>query len=286
MWWSALKWEITILQMQLMKKNVSHHSWLSNTRLIVYIDQWYYSLAFLYYRRNDLRQALHWCEFALSQTEDNTSPIYSYLLTLTSFLMTLTGEPSRAITLVRKARQICELVGDIFGQSQAMRAESECHLSLGNLRWAEALSTGALKLGPSELEEICQEHLANIHLAKTEYQKAQNLMLQIMNSRTSGKNAIHDTVVCQLLLAEIGIETGAELEVISCHIESARLQCNTFVVWPLGLIHCDRLAADLHLLQGNMPRAPEFENCLLAYQRTRDGQSYCLRTECPPKGGV
>jgi tetratricopeptide (TPR) repeat protein len=243
----------------------------SNTRIDHHLDQWYYSLAFLNYRRNDLRQALHWSEFAISQLQGNTSPTHSHLLSLTSLMLTLSGEAPRAIGLARKARQISELVGEIFAQSQAMRAESEAQSALGNLRCAEALSKAAVRLGPSELEEICKEQLAIIHLEKTEYQEAQELLLQVMDSRISRKSPINDTVFPQILLATIGIETGAELEDISRHIESARLQCNTFVMWPLGLIHCECLTAELHLLQGKISVAREFENCLQSYQQDAAG---------------
>jgi tetratricopeptide (TPR) repeat protein len=244
----------------------------SITLTIICIDHWYYILAFFNYRRNNIRQGLHWCEFALSQKQDNTSPVYCSLLELTSVLLTMSGKASGAINLARKASQISEFVGDTWGQSRAMKVECTSQFALGNLRCAGALAKAAHRLGPPEMKEACKEHLACVHLAKTEYQEAQDLLLQNMAYWTSLKTPVTDTVLRQLMLAEIAIETGGELEDISRHIEVARIQCNTFVVWPVGLIHCDRLTADLHLLQGKFSVAREFETCLLSYQQSQDAE--------------
>jgi hypothetical protein len=75
-----------------------------------------------------------------------------------------------------------------------------------------------------------------------------------------------------MLLAEIGIETGTEPDHIRHDIEAARLLLNTFVVWPIGLIHCDRFIADLHLFQGEISSAQEFQNWLLSYQHSQDAE--------------
>ncbi|KAJ6550483.1 hypothetical protein DFH09DRAFT_1501532 [Mycena vulgaris] len=235
--------------------------------------QWYYCLAFLNSRGNDLPKALYWSKLALSKMKETTSHTYIHLLYLTSFLMTTTGEAQHAIDLARRARQISELVGDYLGQSQALLAEAHSQRVMGNLRCAEALTKAALRLCPSGMDEQSREHLADLHLAKTEYQRAQDLALQVMEHRTSNNTPINDTVICHLLLAEIGIETGAEKDQIRNHIEAARLQLNTFVVWPLGLIHCDRLTANLHLCQGEISAAQEFANCLLSYQHSQDANS-------------
>ncbi|KAJ7810457.1 hypothetical protein B0H14DRAFT_2863630 [Mycena olivaceomarginata] len=232
--------------------------------------QWYYSLAYLNYRQNDVQKALYWSKLALSEVQENTSYIYLCLLNLTSFLLTAMGEAQQAIDLARRARQLGELLGDPLRQSQALSAEAQCQQCLGNLRCAEALSKAALRLCPSEREEIYKEYLAGTYLAKTEYKRAQDLALQVMDHWNSYKTSTNDTVVCHILLARIGIETGAEPDHIRHHIEAARLQLNSFVVWPIGLIHCDRLTADLHLCQGEISSAQEFANCLLSYQHSQD----------------
>ncbi|KAJ7788977.1 hypothetical protein B0H14DRAFT_2946316 [Mycena olivaceomarginata] len=176
--------------------------------------QWYYGLAFLNYRQNDVQKALYWSKLALH-------------------LLTRTGDAPHAIGFARRARQISELVGNPFVQSQALREEATSQRLMGKLRWMEAIS---------------KEYLAGVHVAKTEYQRAQDLALQVMDHRTS-----HQTKSTTMH-----------------HIEAARLQLNSFVVWPLGLIHCDRLTADLHLFQGKISSAPEFSNCLLSFQHSQD----------------
>ncbi|KAJ7832675.1 hypothetical protein B0H14DRAFT_2591945 [Mycena olivaceomarginata] len=172
--------------------------------------EWYYSLAYFNFRQNDLQKALYWSKLALSEVQETTSYIYICLLGLTSFLLTSMGEAQHAIDLARRARQISELVGDPFGQSQGLRAEAECQRWLGNLRCAEALLKAALRLCPLGFEEAFKEAVATNHLAKTEYKRAQNLLLQVIDHWNSSKITTNDTVLSHILLAETGIQTGAE----------------------------------------------------------------------------
>jgi tetratricopeptide (TPR) repeat protein len=184
---------------------------------------------------------------ALAGVQENMSYIHMRLLSLTSFVLAQTGDAPHAIEFSRRVRQISELLGDHLKEAEALVAEAQSWRFMGDLPCARALLGAALGLCPSGYGDTCKQNLANLYLVKTEYRRAQELALEVLDHITSQKPLINNTTYYHILLAVIGIETGAEPDHIRDHIEAACLQFNSSVVWPIGLILCDKLMADLHL---------------------------------------
>jgi tetratricopeptide (TPR) repeat protein len=169
-------------------------------------------------------------------------------------------------------------VGDKRIQASAKNVESEIQLSLGNLLCAQQLCQDAAELNPT-MKPSFDELLALILLEKTEYREAHTLFHGILERRSSSKPRIADTVMCELNLAITCIEMGAEVGVIDGHLGAVRTQCTTFVTWASGILSCDAVAAQVQLLQGNIPLAREaLERCLSSSQETKDAQvtGFCL----------
>jgi hypothetical protein len=188
------------------------------------------------------------------------------------------GQYSPALKLAHASKQITTLCGDIHGQAFAIINESRCQAGLGNLIRAKALAKDALELLPTEIRHVGEEVLVHLHMLKTEYVEARAMTLGILEYRASCIPQIHDTLICHLNLAGIGIETSVELEVINHHLDAARIQCTTFA-YPAGLIHCDYVSANIHLRQGNISLAREMlMKCLLSYQDSGniEGVQDCL----------
>ncbi|KAJ7241382.1 hypothetical protein C8J57DRAFT_1477757 [Mycena rebaudengoi] len=235
--------------------------------------QWYYSLGYFHMRRSRLGEALHCFELALSLVEDETSSMHSRLLLITSQLLSSTGVHMHALTLVQKARHISELIGDKHTGAIAIGVESWCHAAIGNLLQAERLCREA----PDQ--HVIAGQLSDILIIKTEYQEARVLQLKILDYRSSCRPPIPDTVMCHLNLAGIAIEMGADLGVISHHLDAVWMQCTTFVAYPRGILLCDTLTASIHLQQGNIQLARQtLDKCLTSAHKQKDAQitEYCL----------
>ncbi|KAJ7239880.1 hypothetical protein C8J57DRAFT_1245696 [Mycena rebaudengoi] len=229
--------------------------------------QWYYSLGFCYYRRNRFGEALHYLELALSLAEDESSIMHCNLLHMTSQLLCSAGVPTRALTLAQKARHISELVGDKRSRTVAISIESWCHAATGNLLHAEKLCREA----PEHYS--IEEQLPIILRTKTEYQEARVILFKILDYRSSCRPPISDTVACQINLAIIAIEMGADVAVINHHLNAARTQCTSFVAYPRGILWCDSLTVNIHLQQGNIQLARQtLDKCLTSAQKAEDAE--------------
>jgi hypothetical protein len=180
----------------------------------------------------------------------------------------------RALTLAQKARHISELIGDKHIVQMAIRMESWCHADVGNLLHAEELCREAPE------QHVIGVQLPGILLTKTEYQEARGLLLKTLEYRSSCRPPISDTVICHLNLAVIAIEIGADVGVISHHLDAVRMQCTTLVVYPRGILCCDTLTANIHLQQGNIQLARQtLDKCLTSAQKQKDTEitEHCLR---------
>jgi tetratricopeptide (TPR) repeat protein len=237
--------------------------------------RWYFGLGNFRQRQRSLREALHWLEMAVLYAEgQKTSVMYSM-----SQVLNMMGDYSRGLSLTRTAKHVAELAGNTYEQQLVTQIEAWSDQRLGDLRSAGVLCKEARTLCPPEIKGQTEELLADILIDKTEYREAQDILLGILAYRPSCRPAITDTVVCHLNICVIGIETGAELEYINHHLDSARLLCTTLVMWPLGILYCDALTANVHLQQGNIALAREtFEKCFYSAQNTKDAQitGYCL----------
>jgi tetratricopeptide (TPR) repeat protein len=238
-----------------------------------FIGQWYYRLSFFHYRRNRLGDALHYCELALSLAQDETSIMHSIILLMTSQLLRSTGVHKRALSLAQKAQHISELIGEKRTGAMAIRIESSCQVALGNLLRAEKLCREAPE------QHSLEEYLPDVLLTKTEYLEARVLLVKILDYRSSCRPPMPDTVMCHINLATIAIEMGDGVGVINHHLDAVRMQCTTFVVYPLGILWCDSLTANIHLQQGNIQLAQQtLKKCLNSAQKDKDPDitDYCL----------
>jgi hypothetical protein len=183
------------------------------------------------------------------------------------------GVHARALTLAQEARHISELVGEKYIGTIAIGVESWCHAAVGNLLRAEKLCREA----PGQ--DLIEEDLPGILLTKTEYQEARVLLFKTLDYRSSCRPPISDTVMCHLYLAIIAIEMGADVGVINHHLDTARMQCTTFVAYPRGILWCDSLTANIHLRQENIQLSRQtLEKCLASAQKEKDANliHYCL----------
>ncbi|KAJ7257706.1 hypothetical protein C8J57DRAFT_1647405 [Mycena rebaudengoi] len=168
------------------------------------------------------------------------------------------------------ARHISELIGDKHIVQMAIRMESWCHADVGNLLHAEKLCREAPE------QHVIGVQLPGILLTKTEYQEARGLLLKTLEYRSSCRPPISDTVICHLNLAVIAIEIGADVGVISHHLDAVRMQCTTLV----GNIQLARQTLDKCLTSAQKQKDTEItEHCLRLLADIQHGLSSYQETE-------
>ncbi|KAJ7140604.1 hypothetical protein C8R44DRAFT_761634 [Mycena epipterygia] len=243
---------------------------------------WNFAIGSFYDLYRDFQKTMQYYEMARLHTMkmDPSNPIAGRILAKLAPSFSEMGQTSRGLSMAQKARELTMLQSDKSAQAVATRAEAACHHMLGNLRLAQTLHEEARELSSLESRHKYEEVQADMHLAKTEYQEARDMSLAVLKYRSSCRPPIRDTLITHINLAFIAIATGSEVKLIRHHLDTAHLQCTTFVNYPPALLYCDVADAHLQLREGNISIAREkFEKCFWSFQNSQDVQGVFMCLE-------
>ncbi|KAJ6505219.1 hypothetical protein C8R45DRAFT_1181309 [Mycena sanguinolenta] len=194
------------------------------------------------------------------------------------------GDQVGALTPVREAGKLAKLSGYLHTQSLALRTEGMIRVDLGDYKTAILCLEEAREmiklcgLTDGNLHHITMHDEGQAHILKSEYSEALNIHSRILR----GVSPEHDPALyaaSMLNLTEIGVRTFVSTADVMSNLERAR-RTYQMQPYPLNLIRCETIEADLNLRDGDTFRARALFHHCLDVVRGKDSEtvSYCL--EC------
>ncbi|KAJ7142631.1 hypothetical protein C8R44DRAFT_974274 [Mycena epipterygia] len=248
---------------------------------------WDNALGIYYDGLGDLSTALrhHKTAFALATAGKGPAFIAERALASRgiSGILSQTGAHLEAYQYAKRAEAYETLLGDVQWQAAAISMQASCCIALADFRTAQALCVKAIDL----LKEcglqngvqgsILRSHRAHIHLLKTEYMDARQIVASLARPKFAGIPFTQSMAFAHHNLAVLDIALGASAELVLRNLAIARDQFN-MTRWSLATARCDATRAALHLREGEVVQAKEiFERSFTAlHHKSTLAADFCL----------
>ncbi|KAJ7663543.1 hypothetical protein B0H17DRAFT_1211638 [Mycena rosella] len=241
--------------------------------------QWYIALG-RYYSWQDLATADHWYRQAISVASASEPALMADALWPLAQVLNAIGQHTAGRNCAQEARKHAEGVGAMITESQAIKVEAQCCLSLGDFPCALRLLDRAQEMivacGLQESFELRDIEIlqAEVLLLKTEYTEARRLNVRIVETAKGRMMA----VLAQVNIALIDIQTGGETGPIRTEIDRCQALFKGPLEFTLGLIVCDAALADLQIREGNMrgAKASLERSCVASRRTCAEIEMFCL----------
>ncbi|KAJ7127950.1 hypothetical protein C8R44DRAFT_979446 [Mycena epipterygia] len=247
------------------------------------------SVATYYLRLGDVQKASLHADISLSLADDaDDNFCRNRALCLVSTCQLKKGKFREALLLARRAQSVARRLGNLPGETEALKQEAEAYISLGN--FSRAINVCSLVrqlvvatgLEGTLVEVSARDLEGDLHLHKTAYVEARRAHELILEQSSRDKFTLfHGNSL--VTIASIDVVLGAlnsEAEVQAA-LEVPR-QIFTSRGYLCGLPICDKIVADLFFAKARTLEAVEmYEKCVRAFR----GESADLFSECVLKLG-
>lgn len=172
--------------------------------------------------------------------------------------------------------------GNLLQEARALRIKALAHRALGDYKSiTELFRTAKMLLGLCGLAEsgtakIIRDNEAECHLEKSEYAEAQRIHVELFRGLSVEQNP-HAYAFTLLNIAQIDVIIGTSEGEVRTKLDTVK-SIFSMKKYPMGVLICDTIIADLELRIGNTVAAKTlFEKCVrLSWGKYSDAVSYCL----------
>ncbi|KAJ7482611.1 hypothetical protein FB451DRAFT_1442075 [Mycena latifolia] len=204
------------------------------------------------------------------------------ILTTLAVIKWRTGDYLASQEHASESRRLARISGNLFAEAHALRIESLCWFTLGSYNQSILLANRARDLlrlcamSGSQLDNSILSDQGEIHLLKSEYVEAHDILAQILLA-TPVEQRPTDHAFSLLTIAQIDVEIGALKDGVHRNLETAK-QMFDCAGYSMGNVCCDAVTAVLHLNEGDLRKAESlFQACLRsAWGKNTETISYCL----------
>jgi tetratricopeptide (TPR) repeat protein len=192
-----------------------------------------------------------------------------------------TGDYCTAQVHATEAQRLTHFSANLYQEAGALWVGSQCSRSLGCFQQSiDQLKRSRTILGicglvGGALDNRITFSQGEIHHLKSEYAQARSIYSQIVEGNSSGQNA-HTSALSLLNIAQIDTICGDTRDVYHKLNQARNLYSSHG--FPIGLIYCSLIEADIKLEEGNFDVAmAEFQRCLRsAWGTDSEIESLCL----------
>ncbi|KAJ7083755.1 hypothetical protein C8R44DRAFT_753324 [Mycena epipterygia] len=181
-----------------------------------------------------------------------------------------------------EAQKLGHLSTDLYEEAKALITETACLRALGNLKESIFSCQRA-----RELIQLCgmegslgdcdaMNHLAEVHLHKSEYFEARNIHVELAQKRVAQQDPIFHAYAL-FNITEVDVMIGADTLEVEQSLNSMKTKFGALRQQKL-VNQCETILAELHLQEGNALAAEDLlRQCLLtAWGKDFEAVSYCL----------
>ncbi|KAJ7891145.1 hypothetical protein B0H13DRAFT_2530078 [Mycena leptocephala] len=235
------------------------------------------------YHTNDLHKAMSYFEIALSAARSCGDPSRQCVALIQMALIDMcTSNYRGAQDRAQQVETLAKQSGNLLQEARALRIKALAHRALGDYKSiTELFRTAKMLLGlcglaESETAKIIRDNEAECHLEKSEYAEAQRIHVELFRGLSAEQNP-HAYAFTLLNIAQIDVIIGTSESEVRTKLDTVK-SIFSMKKYPMGVLMCDTIIADLELRIGNTVAAKTlFEKCVrLSWGKYSDAVSYCL----------